>query len=290
MLKTNNRVIRIIFTAILAALLAGVTVDAKSIGKKIEIEWLGHGTILITSIKGTKILIDPWISTNPSCPGKYKDYKVLEGLDLVLYTHGHVDHFMLKDAQAVVEKYNPKVIAQWELSFLIKKYIPQVDIQTFVLGNMGSWSQYNGLKIAMVGALHSSGAQMTGMDNTDNAYSGTSVGYMLEFENGYRLYHSGDTGLMSDFKLVIGDFYRPDIAILPIGSVFTLGPEEAAYACKMMSISDVIPIHYKSFPVLTQDAGKLRQYLKKYNSQTKIHILEPGKARSFNADKVKNDF
>jgi len=235
-----------------------VMADDGSANKKIEIEWLGHGTILITSVGGVRFLIDPWISTNPVCPGKYKNYTGLRKVDFLLYTHGHVDHFMLSDARAIVEKYNPKVIAQWELSFLIKKYIPKANIQTFVLGNTGSWTKYGDVRIAMVGAQHSSGAQMTGMDNLNNLYAGMAVGYIFEFENGYRLYDSGDTGLMSDFKLIIGDFYKPDIAILPIGAVFTLGPEEGAYACKMMSLKNVIPLHYKSFPALTRDTVDLK--------------------------------
>ena len=218
----------------------------------ISIEWLGHGGFLFTSAKGKRILLDPWVSTNPKCPGKYRKTGGFESINMLLWTHGHVDHFMLPDAKKIIEEYKPKVIAPWELNFFIKAEIPLADTQTFVLGNKGATAEFDGLKITMTNALHSSGAQLTGFDAA-NRFVGEAVGYIIEFENNVKVYHSGDTALMSDMKTIIGDYYKPDIAILPIGGVFTMGPKEAAYACSLIKPKIVIPEHFETFPVLEQN-------------------------------------
>jgi len=137
--------------------------NIKPVGKgKVGIEWLGHGSFLFTSCKGKRILFDPWTSTNPKCPGKYRKKGAFGKVDLVLLTHGHVDHFMLPDAKEIVADYRPKIVAPWELSFFIKAEIPGADCQTFILGNKGATSDFDGVKISMVEAFHSAGAQLTG--------------------------------------------------------------------------------------------------------------------------------
>ena len=242
---------------------------------KVGIEWLGHGSFLFTSCKGKKILFDPWISTNPKCPGKYKKKGSFGTVDLILWTHGHVDHFMLSDADELINCYNPKVVAPWELSFFIKAEIPEANCQTFVLGNKGATADFNGIKVTMVEAFHSAGAQLTGFEGT-NRFVGEAVGYIIEFENGLTIYHSGDTSLMGDMKTIIGDYYKPDIAILPIGGVFTMGPEEAAYACKLIRPKLVIPEHYGTFPVLVQSADRFKDHVHKHVPQVKALDIKPG--------------
>ena len=245
------------------------------VGEKVGIEWLGHGSFLFTSCKGKNILLDPWISTNPKCPGKYKKRGVFGVVELILWTHGHVDHFMLSDAQELIADYNPKVVAPWELSFFIKSEIPAADTQTFTLGNKGTTADFDGIKIAMVEAFHSAGAQLTGFEGT-NRFVGEAVGYIIEFENGLKVYHSGDTSLMGDMKSIIGDYYKPDIAILPIGGVFTMGPDEAAYACKLIKPSIVIPEHFGTFPVLTQNTERFRKQVQKDAPEVKVLELKLG--------------
>ena len=219
------------------------TVDTGKVG----IEWIGHGGFIFTSCKNKKLLLDPWLTTNPKCPAKYRKKGSFGVVDLILWTHGHVDHFMLADAVELVADYAPKIVAPWELSFFIKSEIPDADCQSFVLGNKGATSDFNGIKITMVEAFHSAGAQLTGFEGT-NRFVGEAVGYVIEFENGLKVYHSGDTALMGDMKTIIGDFYKPDVAILPIGGVFTMGPDEAAYACRLIRPKVVIPEHYGTFP------------------------------------------
>jgi L-ascorbate metabolism protein UlaG (beta-lactamase superfamily) len=179
-------------------------------------------------------------------------------VDIVLFTHGHVDHFMLPDTEGIVERFNPKIIAPWELEFFIKAEIPKANTLTFELANKGATSLIDGLKITMVGADHSS------------------CGYIIEFENGFKIYHSGDTGLMADMELTIGNFYEPDLAILPIGGVFTMGSKEAAYACKLIRPKHVIPEHYGTFPVLVQTTEDFVRWVEQYAPDTKVFELTPG--------------
>ncbi len=242
---------------------------------KVGIEWLGHGSFLFTSCRGKTILFDPWISTNPKCPGKYRKTGGFGKVDYILWTHGHVDHFMLPDARDLVASYAPKIVAPWELSFFIKAEIPGADCQTFVLGNKGATADFDGIKITMVEAFHSAGAQLTGFEGTAR-FVGEAVGYIMEFENGLKIYHSGDTSLMGDMKHIIGDFHKPDIAILPIGGVFTMGPDEAAFACKLIRPKIAIPEHYGTFPVLVQTSDGFKKKVSSLAPKVKVLDMKPG--------------
>ncbi len=251
-------------------------VEKKTVGAgKVGIEWLGHGSFLFISCKGKRILLDPWTSTNPKCPGKYRKKRAFGAVDLVLFTHGHVDHFMLPDAKGLVADYKPKIVAPWELSFFIKAEIPGANCQTFVLGNKGATADFDGVKVTMVEAFHTAGAQLTGFEGT-NRFVGEAVGYIIEFENGLKIYHSGDTSLMGDMESIIGNYYRPDIAILPIGGVFTMGPDEAAFACKLIRPRVVIPEHFGTFPVLVQSTDRFKEQMRKQAPQVKVLEVKPG--------------
>ncbi len=240
-----------------------------------SITWLGHGSFLFTSVSGKKILLDPWLDTNPKTPNKYKEPGCFGNVDLILWTHGHVDHFMLPDAKKLVSQYNPKVVAPWELSFFIKSQIPEARCQTFTLGNKGATADFDGIKITMTEAFHSAGAQLTGFEGV-NKFVGEAAGYILEFENGFKIYHSGDTSLMGDMKHIIGDYYKPDMAILPIGGVFTMGPREAAFACKLIGPKYVIPEHFGTFPVLVQSADEFVKHVKNLAPETTPIVINPG--------------
>ncbi|MFH2219330.1 MAG: metal-dependent hydrolase [Pseudomonadota bacterium] len=250
--------------------------EPKLIGKgQVGITWLGHGSFLFTSVKGRQILLDPWINTNPKCPEIYRKIDGFGSVDMILWTHGHVDHFMLPDARDLVKRYKPEVVAPWELSFFIKSEIPEANCQTFKLANKGATADFNGIKITMTEAFHSAGAQLTGFEGV-NRFVGEAAGYIIEFENGFKIYHSGDTALMGDMKHVIGDYYRPDMVILPIGGVFTMGPKEAAIACKMIRPQYAIPEHYGTFPVLEQTPDTFIGLVREYHPQTKVLPVNPG--------------
>jgi len=241
----------------------------------IKIDWLGHGGFKFESVSGTVILLDPWLSTNPKCPAQYRNPENFEKVDILLFTHGHVDHFMVPDTEALVNKFNPMVVATTELGILIKNEIPMANVQRFKLSNKGASSAMGNVNITMVGADHSSNAQRTSFSAPPTEV-GEAVGYILEFENGFKIYHAGDTGLMPDMKMIIGDYYRPDLAILPIGNVFTMGPREAAWACKWIRPKYVIPDHYGTFPALEQTADTFIAGVKEYAPETKVIVLTPG--------------
>ena len=250
--------------------------ESKPIGQgKVGITWLGHGSFLFTSVKGRKILLDPWIKTNPKCPIKFRKDGIFGSVDLILWTHGHVDHFMMPDAKDLVAQYKPKVVAPWELSFFIKAQIPEANCQTFTLANKGATADFDGIKITMTEAFHSAGAQLTGFEGV-NRFVGEAAGYIIEFENGFKVYHSGDTSIMGDMKYVIRDYYKPDVAILPIGGVFTMGPKEAAFAVKLISPRYAIPEHFGTFPVLVQSADEFVKETKHYAPKTKTIVIKPG--------------
>lgn len=244
---------------------------------KVEIEWLGHGTFLFSSCQGKRILLDPWLSTNPKCPSKYRHGAGFKALDVILWTHAHRDHFMLPDAEQLISAYNPKIIAPHEFCFLIKAEIPAADPQLHILANKGATAEIDGIRLSMVEASHSSSANRTGVKTGPRSvYAGEAVGYILEFENGLRIYHSGDTALMGDMKTVIAEFYRPHVAILPIGGVYTMGPVEAACACQLIGPAAVIPEHYGTFPALVQTADLFKREVRKRAPGTKVIEMQPG--------------
>jgi L-ascorbate metabolism protein UlaG (beta-lactamase superfamily) len=250
--------------------------DSKELGQgEVGITFLGHGSFLFTSVSGRKILIDPWINTNPNCPVRFREPGSFGKVELIIWTHGHVDHFMLPDAKKLIAEYQPKVVAPWELSFFIKAQIPEANCQTFTLANKGATSDFGGIKITMTEAYHSAGAQLTGFEGV-NRFVGEAAGYIVEFENGFKIYHAGDTALMGDMKHIIGDYYQPDMAILPIGGVFTMGPKEAAFACKLIRPKYAIPEHYGTFPVLTQSAEEFIKETKHLAPNTKVLAMNPG--------------
>lgn len=257
---------------------SSVGADGKTIkhtSNGVSIEWLGHGSFKFVSNTGKVILLDPWVSTNPKMPAQYRSFDGFKNVDLALFTHGHVDHFMLPDVKEIVKKYNPGIIAPWEMEFFIKAEIPQANCMTFQLANKGGTHDYHQIKISMVSADHSSGAQLTGFQGI-NRFMGQPVGYVIEFENGLKIYHSGDTGLMADMKLVIGEYYKPDMAILPIGGVFTMGSREAAHACTLIRPKYVIPEHYGTFPVLEQKPDEFCALVKKLCPEITTFPVNPG--------------
>jgi L-ascorbate metabolism protein UlaG (beta-lactamase superfamily) len=226
--------------------------------KGLKLTWLGHATFRIETPKGTMVIVDPWVMGNPMCPeGEKKVRKV----DVLLCTHGHFDH--IGDAVAIAKQHNPKVVGIFELcSWLEKKGAKQIAPM-----NKGGTQQVADFRVTMVHAVHSCGIQ----DGDQIVYGGEACGYVIQFDNGVKIYHAGDTAVFTDMQ-IIHELYRPEIAMLPIGDHFTMSPREAAYACKLLQPKAVIPMHFGTFPMLTGTPGEF----KKLVSGAEIVDMKPG--------------
>lgn len=212
-----------------------------------RITWLGHATVLIQTANGTNIMIDPFIRNNP----KYaKDVELPSTIHYVLLTHGHGDH--ISDAAPVAKKHGSTLVAIYELA----AHMSKEGVEKTIGMNLGGTVQLDDVAATMVEAKHSSAYE----DEHGTHYAGTAAGYILALQNGPVLYHSGDTSVFSDMRL-IGDLYRPEIAMLPIGGHFTMGPREAAQAARLLGAKTILPIHFGTFPPLKGTPAELAGYV-----------------------------
>lgn len=203
----------------------------------LHITWLGHSTFRIDTANGKTILVDPWVMGNPMCPEEQKKF---ENIDLMLCTHGHFDH--IGDAVALGKQYKPTVIAVYEIGTWLEKK----GVDNIIGMNKGGTVIVDGIRITMVHADHSCGIQE---DDGSIVYGGEPCGYVLDFQNGIRLYHAGDTNVFGDMR-IIHELYSPEYVLLPIGDHFVMGAREVSYACQLLRPKVLIPMHYGTFPLL----------------------------------------
>jgi L-ascorbate metabolism protein UlaG (beta-lactamase superfamily) len=201
-----------------------------------RITWLGHATVLVQTPKGTNILIDPFIAHNPKYP---QGFNLPAKIHYILLTHGHGDH--MADAAPVAQRHGSTVVAIYELS----DYISRQGVKDTIGMNLGGTVQLEDVAATMVDAKHSSGAA----DDQGTHYVGVAAGFVVEVSGGPVLYHAGDTCVFGDMKL-IAEVYHPTVAMLPIGGFYTMGPKEAAHACRLLAPKNVRPIHFGTFPPL----------------------------------------
>ena len=231
-----------------------------------ELTWLGHSAFRLDTPSGKRVYIDPFLNGNPRCPETEVEP---ERCDLIALSHGHDDH--LGDTVAIAQTFDCPVVAQVELrGWLSMNGLSEDPAQAI---NKGGTVELAGVKLTLTHANHSSSVFAGGQF----LYTGESCGFVIELEDGFKLYYSGDTNVFGDLSL-IGRIYAPDVAILPIGDHFTMGPREAAVALDLLGVIRCVPCHYGTFPLLTGTPDALREL-----APAGVEVLspEPGETLTF---------
>ncbi len=245
-----------------------------------EVQWYGQAAFKITTSGGKVILIDPFITRNPKTPEALKDLAQLGQVDLILVTHGHGDH--VGDTAKIAEMTGAKVGMNADLgqSFRTLGIVPNEQLIRF--NKSGPIKPLgDGITVTMVRAEHSSEYVFTDPATGKQRVvpGGEPAGYIIELEDGKSLYHAGDTGVFADMAF-IGSYYKPDLALLPIGGHFTMDPAHAAYAVKALLMTrKVVPMHYGTFPPLKGTPEEFKAALGDYDGQ--VIVLQPGDTLDF---------
>jgi L-ascorbate metabolism protein UlaG (beta-lactamase superfamily) len=211
----------------------------------VPLTWLGHAAFRLDSPGGKRIYIDPWLSGNPKCPEAEREP---ERVDVIALTHGHGDH--VGDTVALWNAHRPPVLAMAELrGWLAAQGVAETDGGEG--GNKGGTMTAAGVKFTLTDANHSS-------SGPGGEYLGEPAGVVVELDDGFTIYFAGDTNVFASMQL-IGRIYEPDVAVLPIGDHYTMGPREAAVALELLGARRCVPCHYGTFPLLTGTPGELRR-------------------------------
>lgn len=264
-----------------AALLGAAGLAAAQGTGKTEVLWLGQAAARITTPGGKVIVIDPWLTSNPKTPAEFKKLEALGKVDLILVTHGHFDHFADAPALSQMHKapmYGPAGMNQsiTALGILPVELAPR-------FGKGGTLTPFgpNGVKITAVHAEHSSEVvwKNPATSKDEVHVGGEPVGFILEMENGFKIWHMGDTAVFGDMTL-IGRMYKPDLVMIPIGGHFVMNPADAAMAVRdMIKPRFALPIHYGTTPVLRGTPAEFKEALGQGGAQ--MLTVEPGQKVEF---------
>lgn len=270
------------FSRMLALLAALAAVPALAQSPKVEVLWLGQSAFRITTPGGKVIVTDPWLVKNPITPAEYKDLGKLGKVDLLLVSHGHGDH--IADAPELARRNNIPMYGPGDLNMTLTTLgvLPPAQLPRF--NKSGRITPLPGIKVTQTHAEHSSvyvwSNPASGKDETHPG--GEPVGFIIELENGFRIWHMGDTGVFGDMKW-IADYYKPDLVLIPIGGHFTMDPKDAAWAVKhLIKPRAVIPMHYGANPLAK---GTARQFVDAMNeggtAGVRVIVAVPGQALKF---------
>jgi L-ascorbate metabolism protein UlaG (beta-lactamase superfamily) len=264
---------------VLCVALAGCAAAPPQSGK-IQVQWLGQSATKITTVSGKVIIVDPFLINNPKTPPEYKKLEALGKVDLILVTHGHGDHFA--DAPALAKLNNAPM---WGPAGMNQSVVSLGILPVELAPRFGKGGTITPLgpdiKITATRAEHSSELlwknPATGKDETH--VGGEPVGFIIELENGFKIYHMGDTGIFGDMKL-IGEYYKPDLIMIPIGGHFVLDPKDAAFVTReYLKPKFAIPFHYATIPQLKGTPEEYMQALG--SSSTKVFPIKPGDKLEF---------
>lgn len=253
--------------------------------EQVEVLWLGHATTRITSTTGKVIVIDPFLKKNPTTPLKYKDLKAISKVDLILITHGHADH--TQDLAELSRLTGATVVTNWDLANNLSS-LGVIDGSKAIGMNKGGTVAPigRGIKVHMVPAEHSSSVELLLLDRGGPGSKeprhfdgGGAAGYVIELENGFKIYHTGDTDVFGDMAL-INKLHAPDLALVCIGGFFTMDPERAAYAVReLIRPKQVIPIHYGTYPMINRTPAEFKAALG--DAPIEMLHVKPGQAVKF---------
>ena len=274
----------------IAALAALVTLSTTAAARDgtTTLTWLGQAAFSITTPSGKVLVVDPWLN-NPQNPaaGEGKDpIAALGKVDYILLTHGHFDH--TGDIVALGQATGARLVTTFELGDTVARVLgyPSDQMGYDSLGNMGGELQIadGEVTVAFVPAVHSSGVAIPDAPEgaPGMAYGGNPVGYVVRIDGGPTIYHSGDTAAFGDMAL-IGQQYSVDVALLNIGGHFGMEPKAAAWAAEAIHPGLVIPHHYGTFPILTQDPAPFIADVK--SKWIEARVLKPGEPLSFKGNK-----
>ena len=236
----------------------------KAFDKGFTLTWLGHGAFHLVSPRGKHLLVDPWLEGNPMAP--VGDTPITH-VDAILVTHAHSDH--AGDVVRQAKRFRCSVVCIHEASLWLRRQ----GVEGCIGMNKGGTVQLAGIKVTMTHATHSS--SFDGGD--ERVYGGDAAGFVVTLENGAAIYFSGDTGPTMDMQIV-GELYSPDVAVLQIGDLYTMGPREAAYAMRLLRAPFVVPCHYGTFPALTGTPDALRAELDRLGVQAQVVAPKPGES------------
>ena len=226
----------------------------------LTVTWFGHSAFLLESVSGKRVLVDPWLD-NPKAPAGAGQ---IQNIQIICVSHAHDDH--LGSTVEIAKRTGAVVVCIHEVAL----YLKSKGVKSVHGINMGGSAEIQGIRVTMTDARHSSSLDVV---NPPIA-GGIAAGYVIRFENGFSVYHAGDTALFGDMQL-IGSIYHPDLALLPIGDYYTMGPRDAAHACTLIDPKFIIGMHYGTGPALTGTPEQLREYLPEL-LKSRLRIVLPG--------------
>jgi L-ascorbate metabolism protein UlaG (beta-lactamase superfamily) len=232
-----------------------------ALNNEVSFTWIGHGSWKVRSAKGKVVYIDPWVMNNPVAPDALKK---VDACDLMLITHGHFDH--VHDALEIAKATKPKIVTNFEIGAWLGS--KGVSGDTITGANLGGTVDVDGIKVTLVHAEHSCGIS----DGDKIIYGGQACGFVIEFENGFTIYFAGDTDVFGDMAL-IAELSQFDVAFLPIGDLYTMGPHRAAKAVELLGVKTVVPMHFGTFPPLIGRPKALQELV---DPGVKVLDINPG--------------